>query len=600
VNGVGVGVDARVRGRVGGGVAGLARVVRLLTAVVLLGAVLLVIALVGQGVATAREAVVVPREPADGGNLADLLRTSARLGRAGAPDLTAPAPGTGAGNPDLARALVDADEVLRRPGPAGGTGPPGADRGAGASPGAPDRSDPRGREGGATVPPLGQARKPELVAEAPQLVADDGGPLPGGPGPAARTRADRADDALVVAQATRPTVTPPTSPHTVTGIVDSVDARAESLAAVTKSIVGAPHAPHALRLNELVEEAARVSEHAAAARAHEQNQKLAEARRAMDHAILSLDRLSRNAQEKARILRDRGEFLRGGAEIRRRAVEKLRQDLEGYGASTGQGTPEGSSPTPRSIAAEAVETAKSVVAELKLAAPEDVADPTFTELVEQLQGHARAAASYEEFPWWLLYSSAAGLKDARAAVDALDQVVVKASGVGDRKRTEGDQLGLAADSGMQTVQEARRGADNLPRPPGKGSWLDEEPSPAGRPVRHADGDEPARVTPAAAVEGGDGDGSAPRVPVVLDAGSGKQGNHAVPVQSWLAGDERSHEVVASDALGGAGHSDPFANDPGSGIGPVAAGSDPVSSPVSGGDLADVDAGDPTYAGSLFG
>jgi hypothetical protein len=573
MQGLAAAVDRRVRGRVGGGVTGLVRVVRAATAMVLLGAVLLIVVLVGRGVAVAREPVVVSREPA--GSLADLVRASARREGAGVPDLSALAPGPGAGNPDLARALVAADGVLRRPGPAQGAGPPGAVGGERASPRMPDRSDPREREGSATVPPLGQARKPEVVAVAAQPVMDDG-PLPGGPDPTARTRSG---DTLVVAQAAGPAATPPRSWHTVSDVVDRVGAQAESLAAKTK---GLDLSRRASPGREVMDAAGSVDRHADAARAHERNNELDAARQEAHEAIGGLWSISRIAPVVADDLQLRGWQLRSEAEEAGRHVETFRQALGGYGASAGQGTPEDPSPSPRSIAEAAAAKASSLEDVTRTQAPKDVG-AKFAELVERVHGHARAAASYEKWYWRWWYSPADGLKDAHAAVEALDQVVIRTDELGHRKGQEAVRLDLAARSAQQLVEEARRALESLPRQPAEGSRLEKRSSPEGEPMTP----DQWAVSPDGGTSGDRDVGPAATFGLDASAAPGGDGRHD-PFTNEGVRDALPRGVhLWSDGI-----TDTF-NQPGSDFGPVAVAAGDATEPATGDgvDLTSFDPGD---------
>jgi hypothetical protein len=142
---------------------------RPLTAMVLLGTALLTVALVGQGVADARELVPLPRPPRG---------TDLPAARA------AGVHGVRASAPALERAMDAAEEVLvRLPAPWGHDAPM-ADPPGGELPAGRDRPGGRPGDAGATVPPWAHARPewPVALAELPDPDEGDGDPTPLPPG----------------------------------------------------------------------------------------------------------------------------------------------------------------------------------------------------------------------------------------------------------------------------------------------------------------------------------------------------------------------------------------------------------------------------------
>jgi hypothetical protein len=547
----------RVPSGTGSSLARVAMVVRLLTAVALLGAALLIVALVGQGAAMAREAVPSTPGPPDGRNLADVLRASARGEQADPPDQAALPPGTRVQDPALASALVDADRVLDRlPAPTPETGSPARGTTAKASPGPTGEPGPDGAPSGAPVPQLGHGRRePQLVAEAPRLVVSDTDP-PGGLGSAAGTlpvgsltvaAADAHADPPPPPGPPPPPPSPPHPPppphplpggppsppglpkswHTVTGIADRVDLQATSLGNLATRLLGIytvydPNIPG----RNAAQLAASVNAHADAARAHDSKQASAEARAAVDAAIQDLEELSLLAKDAAPRLRESGRRLHDIAADESRAVSQNREATGSYGRYAGQGTEDNPLTTGRTIAENVASRARDLKVDMATLSPLDAVDPRFTSLIEQAEKHAKTAVSYERWPWSSLYSAATVDKEQRkaahGAIDALDQLVVVVDTIAHRRGKEGDQLDRAAESARQMVEEARRAAANLPQAPPKGSSLDGEPGPDGEPTRHVGGG-PERATTGVAVEGGDADGSEGRPPVVLEAGPASGG-----------------------------------------------------------------------------
>ncbi|HKF00399.1 MAG TPA: hypothetical protein VKG45_15895 [Actinomycetes bacterium] len=564
--------------RVHAGVAGLAAVVRLLTTLMLLGTVLLIVALVGQGVAGAREVAPPPAGPPAALTPVEILSARLELER------------TDAAGPDADPDVTGAQATVS---PATAAG---ARAGAGGSPAVPDRHGSGGPDRGALiVPRLGEAWKRTLVAdtEEPGAVLRDGADTPLG---------NAGQAGAVVAQTTEPTITPQRARQIVTFNALLVSREAASLGALTEQVAGDRYHYRngavfldskryvenrlgpALQsgcpggwcdLNKWVTALTENAKaHADAAKAGD-NVALDEARKQANEAASDLGALSYLA---GRIASDTGRV----AEIARARVEQAGRDIayareagSGGRSPGGQKTQAGPTWDPDHIARIVTEQAQTLEDFMKDYAASRI-DDKFRGLVTSARQQAQDATSSG------LLGGRPSPADARAkltgAVDALDRLADVVGTLGQSLGKQGTQLSQAADQARQTADRAQSNLAAVPRQSGKGSWLEEDP-PDDQATRHAGG-EPELTAPTAVTgttgtdgpPGADGirgaDGTAAAAPVVLDAGSQQPPATLAP--------------QTLDASAGAGLGDPFANQPWDDLGV---------------EVASVDSGDAVSAGS---
>jgi hypothetical protein len=542
--------------------AAVVEVVRVLTAAVLLASALLAVAVVGGRGAAARDpASTLRAAPADD-SLPAVLRAAAALERTGAPG------GARGHDPADVATLVDAavsgdrvqdlaGDLVRRgtvagP-PAGRTPPPGALDAAGparTSPPDPGRSGGHGRQAGMTLPQWWLALKPEELA------------APG-------------DGAVTLAQAPRPAL--PKSWHTVGGILERVTSHAAAFADQTMAAAGEKYAP-ALKADPATDPervSATASAHAKTAIEHQQKAAFAAARGELLMAVKALEDLSGIADGLAPLLLLDGLALNHAAQNGYRFVDSGRRGSGSYGEFADR---------PPFSAAEVARATLTAVRPLAVALEAHAGGRVGTRhktLLAKAEAQADAVSRYETWPWRLLYRDPAAARGkALAMVNTLEQLSQLADAISYQLGMEGERLQEGAESTRAMVGEYREAVRNL----GQRSSLDG----------------PGPGTATAAVGGGDADadGAPATGDPVPTAGGDEQGaDHAGSVGDEQPGDPA--QGVAGNALDGAGGTDPFSNPPADGA-QVTAGGDPASPLRDGDGLAGVDAGDPTYSGSLFG
>lgn len=369
---------------------------------------------------------------------------------------------------------------------------------------------------------------------------------------------------LVVAELSAPaessTATPRKDWYTVAGITERVSSQASALGKLTaqltftpfgRRLAGEPGDPDRKDALGLAESA---KAHEDAAKTHEKQQELAAARTEVDKGINDLERLAELAEYLAPGLVEYGRLLQWAAAETGRDVQLHRQALGGYGAYNDRGTAENPSVGPDEVVSSAAEYVEALVDFMKEHAPNEMADPTVAQKVEELRQRVDTYAKNPEIN--------PNRDQVQDAVAALDELVVLADTLGHKVGRQGEQLTTAAQSAKSMVEEARRAAEHLPTQPPRGTELDEPRSPDGQPIRQASGGDGQDPPPTIAVVGQDPDGAAARVPTVLEAGSGSQQDHVGgPVQ--LAGNQQPATLAldASATSSDDGLSDPFSNQP---------------------------------------
>jgi hypothetical protein len=542
-------------------------VVRLLTAAVLLGTALLIVALVGQGFAAVRDRAALPPPSAGDRPVAEVLRAATSMERTLEQQ---PAGTTGRYPPDAA-AVLQAANVLGttagpEPRPAGAT-PAGLPAGSD-GPGVP------GRQSVATVPKLGHLRQEAQIAMADQPVVNDADPSGGLP----RSGEGLPDGAVTMAQATPG----PTSRKSVGDILDPVVVAARGVLEEASKVPYHVFAPHPSVPGKSA------SDHAAQARKFEGWNQHTKAHAEMVAAIADFERLIASAREGAATLGAQGEQLRAAAENAKRdadrAVSEVRRDV-----SPGDLDPSTAPGSVGTIATAASTGAEGLLSSMREWTPDRV-DYKVERLVRYAKDHAAAARNIAD------RKPEEARAEAMAAIGHLDNMVKLARKFAEDREKGGKALRAAADAVAVEVELARAEVRNFGPPrssgtrpaPGRDSSLDPETAPDSGDTRHAgDGTrEGGAATPTAVVEGSQpGDTVAGRAA----AGATWDGGQDAPVGS---GGE-----LFGGPLGG-----PLGGAPGDAAIPVSAGGD-TGSPIGDGDGfagvdAGVDAGDTGFTGSL--
>src|SRR4029453_2658580 len=337
-----------------------------------------------------------------------------------------------------------------------------------------------------TVPQLGQAWKPELVAQAqPQLVLHDGSdPQPD----AGRMLAG----GLVLAQQPAPAEPPAATPRkdwdNVTGITERVSSQASSLGKLTAQLTFKPFGrrlsgePGDHDRKDALQLAESAKAHGDAAKTHEEKQELAAARAQVKGGINDLERLAELAEYLAPDLVEYGRSLQRAAAETGRDVELHRQALGGYGAYNDRGTDTTENPSvgPDDVVSSAAEYVEALVDFMQEHAPNEMGDPPVAQKVEELRHRIDTYAKNPEINQ--------NRDQAQDAVAALDELVVLADTLGHKVGRPGEQPPAAPQSANSMVEEAPRAAEHLPpSPPGAQSWTRSAPlvrgaSPPGRPA----------------------------------------------------------------------------------------------------------------------
>jgi hypothetical protein len=438
---------------------GLTRVVRLLVAAALVGCALLVVALLGGGVAAARDqASAVP--PA-GHTTLGVLRAAVELERGGAARART--------DPATLQAVARLYGWAAAPAVATGGGP--ADAALGLLPDGRGGPIPPGQSGDATRPRWehGLSRVWAAVAGAPGEAGDgrggspDGGPPEGGSPGAGRL----AGAGLTLAQAARPA---PGPYGTVDGIVDRVAGQAGALAARVAEFA-ADHA-NLLAASQLSRRAERltasVKAHAGDARAGAKRNDLGAARTMVDAAIGDLEQLIRLVKDVTPVVRDRaGELFDQEAGLAGLGVEDLRQQIGSYGRHARQDDVD---------VAKVAAAAAGVARQLADATTRAAADHREMDVwwpaadvwwaADDARYHAWNAALSQTWPMRWIMSPAR--THALRAVDALETAATLAQVSAYRWGREGRRLELAAGSAELMLDAARRGARGL----GRGAGLE--------------------------------------------------------------------------------------------------------------------------------
>jgi len=453
------------------GLGGVARLVRVLTAAVLLGSALLIVALVGQGVATARP------------NPSDQHPTVHE------PSLAQPAR-NGAGDHDptlayLADLLNSAKALDPLAGPVLPTGVPAAgDAGAGAGsrPTGPDRL-PSGQEGSETTPHLERAlqRKPVRLAQA--SVADDAGDADPGRQDRALAAATPVGEALTVAQAT----STPTPPRSVGEVLNPVVKSANTLALQAFEVAPVIRPVLTYRGSEPVFDSAGL------ARQLEGEGKTAEAHAQMDAAISAFGGLIERAARTGVHVADRAKELEQAIDHAWKGA--LRVHEERRRSPTIEGVQKPPSKNPASFLVGVVRAnSEGLMEHMQTSVPDEQIDDRMRSLAQAIRDHEQSARQLEDGSWIPYRSRApeAAHGKAREAIETLRGLVELADVKALLMREKGRALALAAQEAAGVAETAKAQAERLksggtksPQPQQDGRLLDDpETSPEGN-IRHA-------------------------------------------------------------------------------------------------------------------